>query len=89
MAADIRFYLDENVPVAVAAQLRRRGIAVLTARDLETLGESDESHLQRAAAMGAVFCTHDADIIDLVAQGFLHAGVVFGQQHEHGIGDWV
>jgi len=77
------------VPVAVATQLRRRYIEVVTARDLDALGDSDENHLQRAAAMGAVFCTHDADFIEMAVQGMSHAGIVFGQQHKHGVGDWV
>jgi predicted nuclease of predicted toxin-antitoxin system len=49
LAANIRFYLDENVPVAVATQLKRRQIEVVTARDLHALGDSDEHHFQRAA----------------------------------------
>lgn len=89
MAASIHFYLDENLPVAVATQLRRRNIPVVTARDLDALGDNDETHLQRASAMGAVFCTHDADFVEMAAQGMPHAGIVFGQQHKHGIGDWV
>jgi predicted nuclease of predicted toxin-antitoxin system len=72
LATSIHFYLDENVPVAVANQLKRRHIAVVTARDLEALGESDASHLHRAVVMGAVFCTHDADFVDIAAQGISH-----------------
>ncbi len=39
--------------------------------------------------MGFVFCTHDADFVEMAAAGVEHAGIVFGQQHKHGIGDWV
>lgn len=39
--------------------------------------------------MGYVLCTHDADSIDIAASGETHTGIVFGQQHQHGIGDWV
>lgn len=39
--------------------------------------------------MGYVFCTHDSDLIELVLGGQAHAGIVFGQQHKHGIGTWV
>lgn len=39
-AGALRFYLDENVPVAVADQLRQRGITVVTVRDLALLGDS-------------------------------------------------
>ncbi len=89
MAVKIQFYLDENVPVAVAEQLRRRGITAITARDLDLLGESDHNHLRRAHQKGWVFCTHDADFIDMAMAGEPHTGIIFGQQHQHGIGDWV
>lgn len=89
MAAPIRFYLDENVPIAVAAQLRRRGIDAVTVRDLGLLGDSDYNHLWRATRLGYVFCTNDADFVELAASGVSHPGIVFGQQHKHSIGDWV
>lgn len=85
----MRFYLDENVPVAVATQLRRRGIEALTVRDLGYLGGGDEDHLQRAASLGYVVCTHDSDFIELAMTGLEHSGIIFGQQHKHGVGDWV
>ncbi|MBL8134428.1 MAG: DUF5615 family PIN-like protein [Anaerolineae bacterium] len=89
MVTKVRFYLDENVQIAVAEQLRRRGIEVLTVRDLNMLGDTDLSHLTRAARMGYVLCTHDADYIELAASGTEHAGIVFGQQHKHSIGEWI
>ena len=88
MAAPLRFYLDENVPLAIAVQLRRRGIEAVTVRDLHLLDDSDINHLQRATAMGTVLCTHDVDYLELATQGIDHAGIVFGQQHRHGVGDW-
>ena len=89
MAAGIRFFLDENIPIAVAAQLNRRGIEAVTVRDLGVLGDSDQNHLQRASMLGYVLCTNDADFVNLAAQGVEHAGIIFGQQHKHTIGDWV
>ena len=85
----LRFYLDENVQVVIAEQLKRRGIEAVTARDLNTLGDSDVSHLERATRMGYVLCTYDADYVDLAASGIEHAGIVFGQQHKHTVGEWV
>ena len=38
-----RFYLDENVQVVIAEQLRKRGIEAVTVRDLGTLG-AEEYH---------------------------------------------
>lgn len=89
MAAKLRFYLDENIPVALAVQLQRRGIEAVTVRDLGLLGDSDRNHLKRAAMMGYVLCTNDADYLDIASSGFAHVGIVFGQQHRHTIGDWV
>jgi hypothetical protein len=85
----LRFYLDENLPVEIAKQLKSRGIDVVTVRDLGALGDDDTHHLQRAAEMGRVLCTHDNDFIRLASQGFPHTGIVFGQQDMHDIGEWV
>ena len=89
LAAKVRFYLDENVPVEVARQLRSRGIDVVTARDLGLLGASDRVYLENATALGRVLCTFDADYLRLVSEGMAHAGIVFGQQSLHYVGDWV
>mgnify|MGYP003621164386 FL=1 len=88
-AARTRFYLDENLPVAVAEQLQRRQIDALTVRDLGLLGESDINHLALAHRLGRVLCTHDADYLELARAGEAHSGIIFGQQHKHCIGDWV
>jgi hypothetical protein len=85
----LRFYLDENVPVEVARQLRARGIEAITARDLGLLGETDAHHLARASDLGYVLCTYDTDFVRMASQGTRHAGIVFGQQTFHYIGDWV
>ena len=89
MAGPIRFYLDENVPVAIAIQLQRRGIDAITVRDLDLLGDSDRNHLSRATRLDYVFCTNDADFVALATSGMTHSGIVFGQQHKHGVGTWV
>lgn len=89
MAANVRCYLDENVPVAVAEQLRRRNIDALTTRELGLLGESDINHLKRAMDQGRVLCTHDTDYLNMAFEGIEHTGIIFGQQAKHGVGDWV
>lgn len=73
----------------IAEQLKRRGIDAVTVRDLGLLGDEDINHLERAIAMNRVLCTHDADYVDIASAGKEHAGIVFGQQHKHTIGDWV
>ena len=87
--ASLRFYLDENVPVQVARQLRARGIDAVTVRDLGLLGEDDTNHLQNATELGRVLCTHDTDFLELASIGKQHSGIVFGQQDVHYIGEWV
>lgn len=78
MATKVRFFLDENMPVVIAEQLKRRGIEAVTVRDLGLLGDE-----------GYVLCTHDADYVDLALSGIEHKGIVFGQQHKHTLGEWV
>ena len=87
--AGVRFYLDENVQIAVADQLRRRGIEVVTALSLEQLGDEDINHLARATAMGYCLCTHDTDYYQLAGLNIEHYGIVIGQPEKHTIGDWV
>ena len=87
--ADVRFYLDENVQIAIAEQLRQRKIEVVTARSLEQLGDTDPNHLARATRLGCVLCTHDTDYYQLASAGTQHAGIIIGQQDKHTIGDWV
>ena len=89
MGTKVRFYLDENVQVVVAEQLKRRGIEAITVRDLNLLGDEDINHLERATEMGFVLCTHDTDYVDLAASSIEHTGIVLGQQDKHTIGDWV
>lgn len=87
--ADLRFYLDENVPLEVARQLELSGIDVVSAHSLERLGEGDVDHLRRATESQRVLCTHDADFLRLAASGSDHAGIVFLSQTRAGVGVWV
>ncbi|MCE7874376.1 hypothetical protein DYH09_28950 [bacterium CPR1] len=74
---DIRFYLDENFPGAVAAALRQRGIDVVTVAELKLRGSSDEDHLQRAHSDGRVLASRDRDFITLSYTAWPHSGVVY------------
>ena len=66
-----------------------QGVDVVTVRDLGLLGRDDMNHLQNATGQNRVFCTYDSDLIQIAASGMNHAGIVFGQQDIHYIGDWV
>lgn len=70
-------------------QLRRHDIVVYTLQELGLLGDTDVNHLNRATELGCVLCTCDDDFLRLVADGEEYAGIVFGNQFKHGIGEWV
>lgn len=89
MAAAISLYLDENLTPKIAAQLRAKGIDVVTVLELDLTGDTDENHLVRATQMGRVLVTADVDFLRLAADGMEHAGIVFGVQEDNTIGDWV
>ena len=82
----IRFYLDENMPVELATQLRWRGIDAVTVRDLDKLGDDDLRHLRRAAEQGRILCTYDKDYTRLAKQGIEHKGIVFISGKRRAIG---
>ncbi len=82
----IRFYLDENMPVELAAQLKRRGIDAVTVRDLDKLGDDDLRHLRRAAEQSRILCTYDKDYTRLAKQGIEHNGIVFISGKRRAIG---
>lgn len=86
----LRFYLDEQMPVVIAKELRRRNVDAITVKKLELRGKSDEYHLLRATAMGRVVCTMDDDFVDLAKSGVEHTGIVVGVRKDRkAIGTWV
>lgn len=89
MAASIRLYLDECLTPAIATQLRRREIDVLSIHEIGLTGDSDANHLARATAMGRVLVTADVDFLVMAAKGAHHAGIAFGSQVDLSLGDWV
>ena len=89
MEAAIRLYFDENISPKGAEQLKLRGIDAVSVRELGQLGESDESHLERATRLGRVLVTSDMDFLRFAASGIAHAGIVFGVQEDNSMGDWV
>jgi len=89
LEAAIRLYLDENLNPRIAEQLRMRGVDAVSARDLGVLGDEDIDHLKRATDMDRVLVTTDQDFLRLAAQGIEFAGVIFGIQENHSLGDWV
>lgn len=80
MGRKIKFYADEQVSKAVVQGLRQRGVDVLTAREANMLGASDEEHLKLARAEGRVIFTQDDDFLRLRAVSADHAGIVYAPQ---------
>ena len=89
LAVAISLYLDENLTPKIATQLKRRGVDIVTVRDLGLLGDSDENHLERATRMNRVLVTSDTDFLKMASDGIKHTGIIFGVQENNSIGDWV
>jgi hypothetical protein len=86
MPQTLRFHLDEHVPAAIAAGLRRRGIDVTTAADAGLLGAADDAHLAFARTEGRVIYTNDEDYLVLHDRGNEHAGIAYAHQQRRSIG---
>jgi predicted nuclease of predicted toxin-antitoxin system len=87
--SEIRFYFDESVELSVSVQLAASGLDVVSAHSLETLGDADQNHLQRATQMERVLCTYDADFLRLAKLQTEHAGIIYAQQKKASIGGWI
>jgi hypothetical protein len=79
MSNDIKFQTDEHIPSAVIKGLQRRGIDVLSTKQAELLGATDEDQLALATQKQRVFVTQDDDFLVVHSQGIEHAGIVFVQ----------
>lgn len=74
----VRFYLDEDVSVIVAAILRARGFEVITARDTGQLGRSDTEQLTFGASVGHVLITHNRVDFERLHREWVEAGKPHG-----------
>jgi predicted nuclease of predicted toxin-antitoxin system len=78
--AEIHWYMDEQVPLAVTHGLRRRRIDVITVQELHETSASDEHPVELAALLMRVIFTQDADYLRIAATGKPHAGIVYTPQ---------
>ncbi len=89
----VALYLDVHVPSAIAVQLRRRGIDVLTAVEDGWHARLDEELLERARELQRVLFTQDirfrALAEDWQRDDRPFAGLVFGHQLRGTIGQYV
>jgi predicted nuclease of predicted toxin-antitoxin system len=61
----------------IAKQLRRRGLDVLSAKEVSLLEVSDDVQLRYAAARGRVICTKDSDFAKPANWTVEHDGIAF------------
>ena len=77
----LRFYMDVHVPRAITAELRLRGVNVMTAQEDGAGQCKDPILFDRAAAQGRVLVTHDTDFLREAArrhdQSIPFAGIIF------------
>lgn len=89
----VGLYLDVHIPRAIAEQLRRRGVDVVTAIEDGYDQLSDEDLLDRASSLGRVLFTQDirfkALAEDWQRQGRPFGGLLFGHQRGATIGKYV
>ena len=74
------------MPGAVAQQLRAKGVAVTSVRELEVFGADDPNLLQLARDREWVVRTRDADFLRLARANVKHAGIVFFDRGQRNIG---
>jgi len=70
----IRFYLDEHIPSAVADGLRRRAVNVLTVQNAGRSGWSDSEQLSFAHQEQRVLVTMDSDFLVIASRAFYIPG---------------
>jgi hypothetical protein len=89
----VPFYLDVHIPLAIAEQLRRRGVDVVHAVEEGTDRLEDHELLELAKRQGRVMVTQDIGFRlmseDWQRQGRGFAGLFYGHQLAASIGRWV
>lgn len=80
----VRLYMDVHVRRAVTAELRLRGVDVLTAQEDGTGELPDPELLDRATELGRVLFTQDDDLLREAKRrqqtGESFAGIIFAHQ---------
>ena len=85
----IHLYFDEDVSVGIVENLRTRGFDVLSARDADTLGKSDDDQMLYAVSQQRAIVTHNRTDFErqhekFLAQGLKHYGVIIAKRRKDG-----
>lgn len=89
MTDRIRYHLDENVDLAVAEGLRRRGVDVTTTHDAGLLEAPDDQQFAYALAEGRTLVTQDDDFLATAKRGASHAGIAYCHPESRSIGQII
>ena len=81
----IKLYLDENVPEAIAIELRLRGYDIKTVKDAGRRGISDIEQLNYATTEGRVIVTFNTSDFckihpEMMKKGISHGGIIVSRQ---------
>ena len=89
----VRLYTDVHVPFAITADLRIRGVDVLTAQADAASRFEDPALLARATHLGRVLFSQDDDLLKLAAtwqaNGTTFSGLIYAHQLRISIGQCV
>jgi hypothetical protein len=89
----LAFYMNEHVPNPITVGLRIRGVDVLTAQEDRRRETDDATLLDRAAALGRVMFSLDADMLREATrrqrQGHSFAGLVFAHPTRISVGECI
>jgi predicted nuclease of predicted toxin-antitoxin system len=84
----VEIYADESVNIAIVEGLKRRGVNIFSAKDLQKLGLTDDEQLEVAVEYHAVIFTCDADFLRL-ALSRPHLGIIYVHQQKLTIGECI
>lgn len=89
----ILLYMDENIPHVIAIGLRVRGVDVLTAQEDNRRQTDDSILLDRAAALGRVMVSFDADMLTIGArrqrENMPFLGVIYAHPTHMSVGELI
>ena len=89
----LRLYMDQHIPGAATAEIRRQGVFVLTAEEDGNKHLADPALLDRAAFIQCVLVTQDRDLLVEASRrqrlGVYFSGIVYSHQLQITIGQLV